>query len=152
MAHHPTPTARGRHAFGAALALLALFVPTPAAAQTVRVAVVTERQLPPFLRDEVLILGGPFPGRTFQRAVLAGLRAGRLRARVVTGAGNARYFMPLRKVGGVVRTFDGTLMGAVAVTGDAVIVPQGSRYRVVTGPGVTASVTAQFENAWRYAR
>ena len=143
----------GRLAGVALIASVAACLPARAQpAPPVSVSRVSDQaQLTQLLRGDVYLLGDQFPGRVFQRAVLERLRARVIRVRVLTGQTGAAYYKPVAQAGGEVRAFPGKVTGALAIVGDALIVPDGGGYKIVRGETAAGPVIARFAASWAYA-
>ena len=108
-------------------------------------------QLAGFLQGEVLMLGSAFPGKTFQKAVLTKLKAGKIRVRVVTGQANVAALLPIARAGGTLRALPTAVTGGLVITPGALLAPEDGGWQVVVGQGAAAALRGRFEAAWRYA-
>lgn len=109
------------------------------------------------LRSEVLLIGDEFPDVTFQKGVLALLRGGTIRVRVLTTRRAAPSLAAIKRAGGQVYVMPGdTAMNGASLIlsgSDTVIVATGSRsWAVYKSPLLAAQVKGSLTNYFTYAR
>lgn len=105
------------------------------------------------LRGEVYLIGDHFPNLTFQKGVLALLRSGQIRVKVLTSPANVKNMLPLAQAGARVYTLPTRMTGAlILVRGESAIFPVGDGWRVLKGQQNAGSVEAAMQPYWEKAR